>query len=114
VAEAEVEVIHEFRKGDTDTTRDYVVKRAGSVVDLTDYGTPILYARNQTTKANLAAINGSIPTPSGGLLRFDHDTMAAIAGEYLCDILLVHSVNGNLSIRRSFKNIVRPSVHDAT
>lgn len=114
MADTDVQLGHEFTAGDTDTTRDYVVKRSGSVVDLTGYSDPVLYARNRTTHENLASITGSIPTPASGLVRFNHDTMAAEAGEYLCDIEIVHPSNGTQTIRRSFKNVVRPGVHDLT
>lgn len=114
MADTDVQVAHEFVAGDTDTTRDYIVKRAGSVVNLTGYDPPVLYARNRTTHENLASITGSIVDAAAGQVRVNHDTMAAVAGEYLCDIELVHPSNGTETIRRSFKNIVRPGVHDLT
>lgn len=116
MAEEQVPVLKEFFAGDTDTTEDYTVERSRTAVNLTGYDPPKLYARNQSTQpgTNVPAITGSIPNPSAGTIRFDHDTIAATAGDYLCDVEIIHPTNGKRTIRRRFRILVTARVHDLT
>lgn len=109
----EVQQGSEFTTTDTDTVRDYEITRGGQAVDISgvSYADPVLRARNVLTGENVAEITGS--RPSANLARFNHDTIVdAGAGEYLCEVEIVHLVNGTQSIRRPFKITVRASVHD--
>ena len=65
-----------------------------------------LYARPRGGAA-LSAITGVVATPAtAGLVDFDHDTIAAAAGVYDCDIE-VNSAAGTRSIEDTFQIAVR-------
>lgn len=82
---------HTFTEGDTDALARYTLKRNGSALDLTGYTEVKLYVRPRSGSA-VAAITGSIVSPStSGVVEFDHTTIAAAAGSYLCQIRTTNS-----------------------
>jgi hypothetical protein len=103
-----------FVKGDTDTDHDYPITRSRSVLDLTGYTGVEMEGWNETTGEALATLVGSILAPaSNGVVRFNHDTIAAAVGVYRCQIVLV-SVAGRRRLKRDIRIPVRESVEDMT
>lgn len=88
----------QFTTGDTDAIERYTLKRGGSAIDLAGYTGVKLYALRRDDDTTLSAIVGSIVTPGSGLVQFDHTTIAATRGTYLCQI---ETTNGSSKVRRS-------------
>jgi hypothetical protein len=106
-------VLQKFGAGDTNTTRRYALTENGAAKDLTSATSVKLYARARGAAA-LAAITGSIVAPAtGGLVDFDHDTIAANEGVYDCDIE-VNSASGVISCGDKFKITVRARAASVT
>ena len=78
-------VKYRFGVGDTDTTRRYALQEDGAAKDLTST-TVKLYAYKRGGVAALTAITGTVISAAGGTVDFDHDTIAAAEGVYVCDI----------------------------
>ena len=98
-------VKHTFTKGDTDAVARYTIKRNGAVLNLTDYTAVTLYAKARGQTA-LTPIVGSIVSPAtGGIVEFDHVTMAAADGAYFCQIKLTNS-SGDTRHTLPFQNDV--------
>jgi hypothetical protein len=93
-------VKHTYTAGDTDATDRYNLKRNGSAVDLTGYTAVTLYAKARGASA-VTPIVGSIVSPStAGIVEFDHTTIAAMAGAYICQIKWTTAAS---KVRRSVK-----------
>lgn len=90
---------HTYTAGDTDAVDRYTLKRNGAVVDLTGYTAVTLYARARYGAA-VTPIAGTIVTAASGLVEFDHTTIAATAGSYVCQ---VRWTNAASKLRRSKK-----------
>lgn len=78
-------VLYRFGVGDTDTTRRYSLRQNSAAMNLTGFTFVKLYARKRGGSA-LAAITGTVISAAGGTVDFDHDTIAANEGVYVCDI----------------------------
>ena len=79
-------VKYRFGVGDTDTTRRYALQEDGAAKNLTGYTSVKLYAYKRGGTAALSAITGTVISAAGGTVDFDHDTIAAAEGVYVCDI----------------------------
>lgn len=99
-------VRYRFGAGDTNTTRRYALIENNAAKDLSSATSVKLYARPRGGAA-LSAITGVVASPAtAGLVDFDHDTIAATAGVYDCDIE-VNSASGIQSSEETFQIAVR-------
>lgn len=107
MASAQDRVKQVFGVGDTDTTRRYPLIQNKGAMDLTSMTGVQLCGRRRGSDTAFTPINGVIASPStAGLVDFDHDTIAATAGVYDCDIVTV-SASGIRSCVDTFKIVVR-------
>lgn len=95
-----VTALRTFVVGETDATRSYTLSEGGSGANRTGDTAVKLYAMKRVvggTWTAVAAITGSYTSISTGVCSFDHTTIAAALGEYVCEI---ETTNASSKIRR--------------
>lgn len=111
---ADPDVAFKFAAGATDATRRYAIKQNGAAVDLTGYTAVKLYAREQDTGAVVSPVTGTVISAVAGTVDFDHTTIAATAGTYLCDIQTTTGAGKIGYTEETFKIVVRPRAATVT